>query len=187
MCGTPRATAPEAMPARSPVGESSMTTASVISISSNDASLSTPARQSVLGADFTYRWRPLQEGLYRSLILQGEVMRQINGGDPSIPIPTGCTTCGALETSYAGPLRDFTGAYVFARYQTSRRAFVGARGDWLQDEQNEGRTLRAGSVYLEWFPSEFSKLVAGYEAMSPAGGTVTNRLLLQAAFSLGLD
>jgi hypothetical protein len=150
-----------------------------------DGTTAALARQSVVGADFTYRWRPLQEGLYRSLILQGEVMRQINGGDPSIPIPTGCTTCGALETSYAGPLRDFTGAYVFARYQTSRRAFVGARGDWLQDEQNEGRTLRAGSVYLEWFPSEFSKLVAGYEAMSPAGGTVTNRLLLQAAFSLG--
>ena len=143
------------------------------------------ARQSVLGADLTYRWRPLQEGLYRSLIVQGEVMRQLADGDPSIPIPDGCTTCGTLATSYAGPLRDFTGAYVFARYQTSRRTFVGARGDWLQDDQNDGRTLRAGSVYLEWFPSEFSKLVAGYEAVSPSGGTVTNRLLLQAAFSLG--
>jgi hypothetical protein len=82
-------------------------------------------------------------------------------------------------------LRDFTGAYLFARYQTSRRTYIGARGDWLQDTGDDGRTLRAGSVYLEWFPSEFSKLVAGYEAVSPAGGTVTNRLLFQAAFSLG--
>ena len=143
------------------------------------------ARQSVLGADLTYRWRPLQQGLYRSFILQGEVMRQLNDRSPSIPIPANCTSCGALSTSYAGPLRDFTGAYVFARYQTSRRAFLGGRGDWLQDEQNDGRTLRAGSVYVEWFPSEFSKLVAGYEAVSPAGGTVTHRLLFQAAFSLG--
>lgn len=143
------------------------------------------ARQSVLGADLTYRWRPLQQGLYRSFILQGEVMRQLNGRTPTIPVPEGCVSCGALETSYAGPLRDFTGAYVFARYQTTRRTFVGVRGDWLQDEQNDGRTLRAGSVYLEVFPSEFSKLVAGYEAVSPAGGTVTNRLLIQAAFSLG--
>ena len=143
------------------------------------------ARQTVLGADLTYRWRPLQQGIYRSFILQAEVMRQLNGRSPSIPIPAGCTSCGALETSYAGPLRDFTGAYVFARHQTTRRTFVGARGDWLQDEGNDGRTLRAGSVYVEWFPSEFSKLVAGYEAVSPSGGTVTNRLLLQAAFSLG--
>jgi hypothetical protein len=40
-------------------------------------------------------------------------------------------------------------------------------------------------VYLELFPSEFSKLVAGYEAVSPSGGTVTNRLLFQATFALG--
>ena len=143
------------------------------------------ARQSVVGVDLTYRWRPLQEGLYRSLIVQGEVMRQLNDDDPSIPIPAGCTTCGTVAASYAGPLRDFTGGYLFARYQTSRRAFVGARGDWLQDDQDDGRTLRAASVYLEWFPSEFSKLVAGYEAVSPSGGTTTHRLLLQAAFSLG--
>ena len=151
----------------------------------DDGTNAAVARQTVLGADLTYRWRPLQEGIYRSFILQGEVMRQLNARRPSLPIPAGCTSCGALESSYAGPLRDFTGAYVLARYQTTRRTFVGARGDWLQDEEIDGRTLRAGSVYLEWFPSEFSKLVAGYEALSPAGGTVTNRLLLQAAFSLG--
>lgn len=143
------------------------------------------ARQTVLGADLTYRWRPLQQGLYRSFILQTEVMRQLNGRRPTVPLPAGCTSCGALESSYAGPLRDYTGAYLFARYQTTRRTFLGARGDWLQDDQRDGRTLRAGSVYFEVFPSEFSKLVAGYEAVSPAGGTVTHRLLLQAAFSLG--
>jgi len=151
----------------------------------DDGTNSALARQSVIGADLTYRWRPLQQGIYRSFILQAEVMRQLNDRSPSIPIPAGCTSCGGLETSYAGPLRDFTGAYVFARYQTTRRTFLGARGDWLQDIEDDGRTLRAGSVYLEWFPSEFSKLVAGYEAVSPAGGTVTNRLLFQAAFSLG--
>jgi hypothetical protein len=142
------------------------------------------ARQSVIGADFTYRWRPLQQGLYRSFILQSEVMRQLNQSDPRIPGPA-CVACVAAPVGYAGPTRDFTGAYVFARYQTSRRAFLGARYDYLQDPQNDGRTLNAGSVYLELFPSEFSKLVAGYEAVSPSGGTVTNRLLFQATFALG--
>jgi hypothetical protein len=143
------------------------------------------ARQSVLAADLTYRWRPLQQGLYRSFILQGEVMRQLNESDPRLPGVTGCVACVDASLGYAGPTRDFTGAYLFARYQTGRRSFVGARYDYLQDPENDGRTLNAGSVYLEVFPSEFSKLVAGFEAVSPSGGTVTNRLLFQATFALG--
>lgn len=143
------------------------------------------ARQSVFGADLTYRWRPLQRGLYKSFIAQGEIMRQVNERAPGIPALTGCATCAAASLGYAGPTRDFTGAYVFARWQTSQRAFVGSRYDFLQDVENDGRTLHAGSVYLEWFPSEFSKLVAGYEAVSPSGGTLVNRLLLQASFALG--
>jgi hypothetical protein len=98
---------------------------------------------------------------------------------------SGCAACAATTLGYAGPTRDFTGAYVFARWQTSQRSFIGSRYDFLQDQENDGRTLNAGSVYLEWFPSEFSKLVAGYEAVSPSGGTLLNRLLLQASFALG--
>ena len=143
------------------------------------------ARQSVLAADFTYRWRPLQQGLYRSFILQSEVMRQLNESDPRLPSPTGCVACRNASGGDAGPTRDFTGAYVLARYQTSRRAFLVGRYDYLQQPEYDGRTLNAGSVYLELFPSEFSKLVAGYEAVSPSGGTLVNRLLLQASFALG--
>jgi hypothetical protein len=143
------------------------------------------ARQSVIGADLTYRWRPLQQGLYRSFILQTEIMHQINERDPQIPGVNGCVACAAATLGFAGPTRDFTGAYVFARWQTGQRAFIGSRYDWVQDTENDGRTLNAGSVYLEWFPSEFSKLVAGYEAVSPSGGTLVNRLLLQASFALG--
>ena len=143
------------------------------------------ARQSVLGADLTFRWRPLQQGLYKSFIAQGEIMHQINESDPGIPGVNGCADCAAAALGYAGPTRDFTGAYVFARWQTSQRGFVGARYDWLQDPTTDGRTQNAGSVYLEWFPSEFSKLVAGYEAVAPSGGTTVNRLLLQASFALG--
>ena len=143
------------------------------------------ARQTILGVDLTYRWRPLQQGIYRSFILQGEVMRQINERSPGIPGVEGCVDCANASLGYAGPGRDFTGAYVFARYQTSRRTFIGSRYDFLQDSEIDGRTLNAGSVYLQWFPSEFSKLVAGYEAVSPEGGTLVNRLLLQASFSLG--
>jgi len=53
----------------------------------DDAEVTAVARrQTTVGADFTYRWRPLQQGLYKSLIVQAEVMRQINE-DPGPLVP----------------------------------------------------------------------------------------------------
>lgn len=147
-----------------------------------EASLATAARQSVVGADVTYRWRPLQQGLYRSFIFQAEFMRQLNERDPRLGLPDGVPPAGF---AYGGPDRDFSGAYVFARYQLTRRGHLGARFDTFQDEAAAGRTSTAASGYLEWFPSEFSKLVASYERYSPAEGSATNRILLQATFALG--
>ena len=145
----------------------------------------TPARQTIVGADVTYRWRPLQQGLYKSFIVQTEVMRQLNERDPSVP-------AGAV---YAGPDRDFTGAYGFARYQLSRRLYLGGRYDWLQDPDKGGETLTAASGILEFFPSEFSKLIVAYERLLPSATYEAsmsqdeldgrNRILLQASFALG--
>ncbi len=123
------------------------------------------ARQSVVGADLTYRWRPLQQGLYRSFILQGEVLRQLNQRSPDLPA---ATRSGVAV--YDGPRRDFTGAYLFSRWQASRRGYLGARVDALQDPDYAGGTTRAASGYLEFFPSEFSKLVAGVERVAPPSG-----------------
>ena len=141
------------------------------------------ARQTVVGADFTYRWRPLQQGLYKSFILQAEYMRQLNERMPS----SVAVVPGEIEfTDYLGPNRDFSGAYVFARYQLTQRLFLGSRYDWLQDPEVDGQTLQAGSGYLEFFPSEFSKLVAGYEHRFAEGDAPdTDRILLQASFALG--
>ena len=65
--------------------------------------------------------------------------------------------------------------------------FLGARYDDVQDPDNGGATLQAGSEYLEWFPSEFSKLVAWYERAMPGGVGVkdSDRILLQASFAVG--
>ena len=92
--------------------------------------------------------------------------------------------------TFEGPTRDFTGGYVFARWQLRQRVFVGARYDRVQDPLADGRAFQAGSALLEFFPSEFSKLVAGYERTEEPGVDLTgtrrtNRLLLQAVFSLG--
>lgn len=142
------------------------------------------ARQSLIGGDFTFRWRPLQQGLYKSFILQAELLHQMNERSTSIArrIPVDPVT-GA--PTYAGPDRDFTGGYVFGRYQLTRRLYLGARYDRLEDPEADGGTLNAGSGYLEWFPSEFSKLLAMYERRTLVDGPGENRILFQAAFALG--
>jgi len=135
------------------------------------------ARQTVFGADFTFRWRPLEQGLYKSFIAQVEFMRQANEriSDPL----------------YAGPVGEFNGGYGFARWQLTRRLYLGGRYDWVEDPFNVGATMTAGSGYLEWFPSEFSKLMLGYERLMPGAPAATpkpaatNRILLQASFAIG--
>jgi hypothetical protein len=147
-------------------------------------------RQTTFGADLTFRWRPLQQGLYKSFILQSELMRQVTHANSAvIPGPACRDLCAALflpETQVATPGSNYTGGYVFARYQITTRGFVGGRYDQLQDPLYGGATTRAASVDLEFFPSEFSKMSAAYERyIPPAGIERVNRILLQATFSLG--
>jgi hypothetical protein len=136
-------------------------------------------RQTTVAADLTYRWRPLQQGLYRSLIVQGEVMRQLNEGGATVRLP------GGVTVDVLGPRRSFTGAYGFARWQVGQRAYLGARFDWVEDPQAAGEALTAGSGYFEFFPSEFSKLAASFERVSPGDADAYGRILLQATFAIG--
>jgi len=132
------------------------------------------ASQALLGADLTFRWRPLEQGLYKSFIGQAEFYQQLNARES--------------DPNYQGPNRDFSGAYGFARWQLTRRTYLGGRYDWVQDPELGGATFTAGSGYLEVFPSEFSKLVVAYERLMPSSATgiaATNRILLQASFAIG--
>ena len=109
-------------------------------------------------------------------------MQQVNEERPGLELPDGVSPIGLV---YGGPDRNFAGGYAFARYQLTRRGFVGARFDAFQDDLVAGETTSAASGYLEYFPSEFSKLMLGYERYDPAAGSPTNRILLQATFALG--
>ena len=148
------------------------------------------ARQTTYGLDLTFRWRPLQQGLYKSFILQSEWMRQYTkSASGFIPGPI----CRDLCPPVTGPpllvatdRTNYAGGYVFARYQISQRGFLGARYDRVQDPDFAGEVTQAASGYLEFFPSEFSKMTAMYERyIPPAGIERINRILLQATFALG--
>lgn len=139
------------------------------------------ARRTLAGLDFTFRWRPLERGLYKSFILQAEFMsRRDSRTARTIDVPPNPPTA----VSFAGA--SHRGGYVFGRYQVTRRGFLGARYDQLQDPEFGGESTKAASAYLEFFPSEFSKLVAAFERfIPPAGNERLNRFLLQATFALG--
>ncbi|HET7621018.1 MAG TPA: hypothetical protein VFK39_03855, partial [Gemmatimonadaceae bacterium] len=159
----------------------------------DESALGVAARQTVVGVDFTYRWRPLEQGLYNSFILQAEWLHQINEDDPSIP-----SELVPYDARYAGPRGSRSGFYTFARYQLTRRLYVGARVDHLgasSREDGTGGSLNAQSAYLEFFPSEFSKLMAMFEHTKQSGVRLAfpdlgpsrraNRILLQATFAIG--
>jgi hypothetical protein len=148
------------------------------------------ARQTTYGLDLTFRWRPLQQGLYKSFILQSEWMRQFTkSASGLIPGPI-CRDICALDLTppilVATERTNYGGGYVFARYQITQRGFIGVRYDRVQDPEFAGATTQAASGYLEFFPSEFSKMTAMYERyIPPAGIERINRILLQATFALG--
>jgi hypothetical protein len=132
-----------------------------------------PLRQSTFGADVTFRWRPPAQGLYKSFILQGEFMAQQNE-DFNLAISPSPVDLG-----------DFSGFYVFGRYQISRRGYLGARFDSLEDPEFDGERTSAVSGYWQFYPSEFSKIVAKFERVSPRSFEAFNRFILQATFALG--
>ncbi len=108
-------------------------------------------------------------------------MRQVNERNPALP-----SVPGADVVLYDGPSRDVTGAYAFARYQLTRRTYLGARYDFIERESSLDDNFHAASGYLEFFPSEFSKLLAGYERVMPGTGEQDyHRILVQATFALG--
>jgi hypothetical protein len=125
-------------------------------------------RTSLYGIDATYRWKPPQLAKYRSAILQAEVgWRDAKEGDTRL------------------------GAFAFGQWQLTRRAYVGARWDYVELPEAEGEveivdaSISAGQVILRYFPTEFSQLRAVYERQVPEEGDALDRVLFQATFALG--
>jgi hypothetical protein len=105
-------------------------------------------------------------------------MRQHND-QPGLPAGVPATA------AYLGPTDEINGLYAFGRWQLSRRVFIGARYDWLEATADAERDLTAISGYLQMFPSEFSKIVLGYEHLRPDVGERVNRLLAQMTIAIG--
>jgi hypothetical protein len=136
------------------------------------------ARRSVVGADVTFRWSPSGVTRAPSLVIQSELMRQQNS-TPRLPrgAPSGAT--------YLGPSEDPAGAYALARFQASQRVYIVTRYDWVESFVVAERNTVAGSAYLQFVPSELTKIVLGFERVRPPFGASVNRILFQTAIGVG--
>lgn len=118
----------------------------------------------LLGLDVTYRWRPLKEGLYRSLVWQTEAYT------------------GWRETNN-GTVKP-KGWFTMVEYQLSRTLFLGARYDFAQspDKSFSGRGF---SLAITLFPSEFGRYRLQWSRLKIGGRTI-HEVWLQTTFSIGI-
>jgi hypothetical protein len=120
----------------------------------------------LFGIDATYRYRPLQRAIYKRLNLRTELIwsRQ------DLPL---------------GERTDAFGVYGLGEYQFARRWYAGARID------RSGRVLdstlvdKGASVFLTFWPSEFSEIRGQFRRTNYAEGIVANQFLFQFNFGIG--
>lgn len=122
------------------------------------------------GVDVSYRWKPLQQGLYRGLIARFELL---SNADRNLG-----------ERLY--------GYYASAEWRLAQRWIVGGRidradrGFSVTDEEGEGRfTDRGASLLLTFQPSEFSQLRGQLRRVRYGGARSVTEALLQFQFAIG--
>jgi hypothetical protein len=117
------------------------------------------------GFDATFRWRPLQRGLYRSFVGRSELAwsrrQQFDG----------------LQSSF--------GYYVSGDYQLARRWFGGARYDRSDRAEAQALQDRGLSLLVTYWPSEFGQVRGQYRRTTYAEGPTADELLFQFQYSIG--
>ena len=133
---------------------------------------SADARTNLSGLDATFRWKPLRTGLYRQLVLRGELVRS--------------------SREQPGGTQNAVGWYVSGEYQLARRWWIGVRGESSEHADNVAVRDTGGAATLTFWPSEFSQLrgelrrrrFGGPNAVS-TGEYTANEVLLQLQFAIG--
>ncbi len=131
----------------------------------NDVVRENRFRSQLFGMDATYQWRPLRRGAYRSFVWQTELMRSRRD-----------TLDGSVDT---------WGFYSFARYQLTRRWYVGARVDRSQEPAYADSERRSLSSFVEFFPSEFQRFRLQYRYSDLREGPSSHQLFLQWYYLIG--
>ncbi len=119
----------------------------------------------LVGADATYRWRPLRRAIYNRFLARTELVWS--------------------RREEPGATRDAFGFYATAEYQFARRWFAGARYDFSDRATDPSLTDKGGSLLLTYWPSEFSQVRGQYRHTRFGEGQTADEFLFQFLFSIG--
>jgi hypothetical protein len=117
------------------------------------------------GLDATYRWKPLQRGLYRGTVLRGEVYRSRRDAPDAV--------------------QHALGWFTSADFQLARRWSTGARYEWSERADDETLHDSGPAVTLTFAPSDFLQLRGEVRRRDFAEGDTATELLLQLQFAIG--
>jgi len=136
---------------------------------------------SLVGADLTFRWRPLRRAIYKRLLVRSEVVwsdRDLAKFGPPRP-DDGRRHDGRGTEAHA------FGGYVSTDYQFARRWFAGFRLDHSERADDPSLVDKGGSLLLTFWPSEFSQIRGQYRHTSYGEGIKADEFLFQFLFSIG--
>jgi hypothetical protein len=124
------------------------------------------ANRRLIGVDATFRYRPLRRAIYSRFNVRTELVwsRQDLPGEPAV--------------------RAF-GMYGLAEYQFARRWYLGARLDRSDRAMEAALRDKGESVFLTFWPSEFSQIRGQYRHTRYGEGRRAHEFLVQLSFGIG--
>jgi hypothetical protein len=126
------------------------------------------------GLDFLYKWKPVRQGEWRSLVVAGqlcygsqEFLVDVDGdGDNAREPGVDLDGDGNIDERLEDRRRAFSW-FAYAQYQIDRRWYVGLRYDWTQylEDSAPGKDDEASRVtpYVSLYLSEFFRFRVAYE------------------------
>jgi len=120
----------------------------------------------LFGIDATFRYRPLRRAIYQRLNLRTELI-------------------WSRQELPADLHANSFGMYALGEYQFARRWYFGARYDRSARTLDDTLTDTGGSLFLTFWPTEFSQIRGQYRYTSYAEGITGNEFLFQFNFSIG--
>jgi hypothetical protein len=120
----------------------------------------------LIGIDATFRYRPLRRAIYKRFQARTELVWSQQS-----------VSADAKERAF--------GYYGLGEYQFARRWYVGARYDRSQRALDASLQDAGGSVFLTFWPSEFSQVRSQYRRTNYAAGVTANEFLTQFSFAIG--
>lgn len=119
----------------------------------------------LVGADVTFRWRPLRRASYERLLARSELV-------------------WSQREQEDGTARAF-GAYLSGEYQFARRWFGGLRLDYSERPDAPEIGDKGFSALLTFWPSEFNQVRGQYRLTRYGDGETAHEFLFQLLFSIG--